>query len=452
VGGQIWAQTFGDLNTPERDVTSAVLPGPRCNGCHALSRDASRMVVYSADNDSDDEYGEVGGVLLDMTKTPNATVFRGGVNGATSNFSQPPGFSTFDPLSSYYVTSNGLGPASAPAGYGSPVPGNGFSLWSGQTGAWVGSVTMGSGGSRPTMPDWSIDGASVVYVQPSAVAHWDEDAGVARDDDDHIFGGSLYTAAYTGNAGFGTPSVLVQSAGENNYYPSYSPDVPMSFVLFDRAPLDTSVNTLTGCSGGFCPNDSFSNPAARLMLMANATGSTPVDLESANGSPLVAPLPASNSYPRWAPFVQMYRGQKLLWVTFSSTRDYGVRVLNHKAGMRQCFPANAYETAGAPSGEAFGPQCQQPQLWMAAINLPGAPGSADPSRVAFRLPYQDVTTHNHTAQWTQGPNAQKTPDGGACSCSMLNGPCGPANGSCGCCAATGVACAGSGVCMYVGPH
>jgi len=29
----------------------------------------------------------------------------------------------------------------------------------------------------------------------------------------------------------------------------------------------------------------------------------------------------------------------------------------------------------------------------------------DPSSVAFWIPYQDIATHNHTAQWTQ----QSTP-------------------------------------------
>ena len=44
-------------------------------------------------------------------------------------------------------------------------------------------------------------------------------------------------------------------------------------------------------------------------------------------------------------------------------------------------------------------------IWMVGVN-PGA-GGRDPSFAAFCLPFQDVTTSNHIAQWTkyfiQGP-------------------------------------------------
>jgi hypothetical protein len=39
--------------------------------------------------------------------------------------------------------------------------------------------------------------------------------------------------------------------------------------------------------------------------------------------------------------------------------------------------------------------------------------TTDPSFPAFWLPFQDVTTHNHTAQWTTTV-VQSPPDGGAC--------------------------------------
>jgi hypothetical protein len=136
IGGQVWGHAFGDLTTPERDVTSNAIPNATCNGCHVLSRDGSRRVVYSDDADSDDEYGDVAGSLLDMTTTPTATQYPGGVTGA-GMAGQPPGLSTFHPLASSYVTSNGLPltTAGAPdagstsAGYPSRVPANGFSLW-----------------------------------------------------------------------------------------------------------------------------------------------------------------------------------------------------------------------------------------------------------------------------------------------------------------------------------
>jgi hypothetical protein len=483
VGGYIWKKTFGDLTNAEQNVT----PCPQtlnsgCNGCHSLSRDGTRMVVYSDDNDSDDEYSDVGGSYLDMTTNP-ATEFPGGITqGGGGGGGQPPGFSTIDPnvtklttpaMPGYYITSNGSacggavvggggrggrGGGGCAGGYPGPVPTNGFSVWNGTNGAFINGVAVGPAATRPTMPDWSPDGKSVVYVVPAGeYTTW-------RQDDAHIYGGSIYTVPYTGTGTFGTPAVFLQSQGENNYYPSYSPDVnPTSFIIFNRV---DNMKAGATCANGFCLDDSFSNPAARLMLIgAGAANGTPIDLEKANGTPLAAKLPWSNSYPRWAPFVQTYHGNKLLWFTFSSTRDYGVRVVNQnnspntpalqKTGLYQCYPADAAETPGAGHGQAFAPQCQEPQLWMAPIFFAEAGGNKDPSGPAFWLPYQKIDSHNHTAQWTQQHVTPPTQPGmppPVCSCqSMVYGNCLAANGGCDCCAGSGLTCSGSNTC-FSPPH
>jgi hypothetical protein len=453
VGGFIWAKAFGDLVNPEVNVTPNPKPlNATCNGCHSLSRDGSRMVVYSDDNDSDDEYGDVGGSELDMTPLPAgvATEFAGGITqGGGGGGGQPPGFTAINPQATTYVTSNGTGCTTVAAaggggrggggcagGYTTAVPVNGWSVWSATSGAFVNGVAVGPTGTRPTMPDWSIDGTTLVYVQPQGeFTTW-------RQDDAHIFGGSLYTVPYTGNGTFGTPQAILTSAGENNYYPSYSPDQPMSFIIFNRV---ASMGAAAMCTGGFCPDDSFSNPAARLWLMQAPSAGNPtptaIDLQKANGST----DPWSNSYPRWAPFVQTYQGQKILWFTFSSTRDYGLRILNHKTGMYQCYPADAAETPGAAHRSTFATACQMPQLWMAPIAFSGAQGTTmDPSGVAFWVPYQDITSHNHTAQWTQ-----QAPQPPACTCGMLNGACGPANGGCPCCSGHSLVCTATGTCIQV---
>jgi hypothetical protein len=197
-GGQIWVKSFGDSN-PEQQVTGIAgsALAASCNGCHALSRDGLRMVVYSDDDDSDDEYGDVTGSLIDMTtKMPIGTAYAGRGTG------QPPGFSTLSPTHSQYLTSNGLG----------TMPTNIFTLWNGNTGTQTSTITFGNAADRPTMPDWSPDGASVVYVLPTKVAAWDQGGGGrGRNDDDHAFGGSLYTIPYTGNGQFGTPAPFLAS-------------------------------------------------------------------------------------------------------------------------------------------------------------------------------------------------------------------------------------------------
>ncbi len=423
VGGQVWVKSFGD-STPEKEITTNLKA--TCNGCHALSRDGLRMAIYSDDDDSDDEYGDVTGSLIDMTT-------RTAIGGQGS---MGPGFSSFAPDHSEYVASDG----------DARLTPNAFGLLDGNTAALKGAASnIGATGARPTMPDWSPDGTSIVFTMPQQVASWTNAHGSPLVDDDHTFGGSLYTLPYKGSGQFGAPAVLLQSGGENNYYPGYSPDGQL--VVFDRAPLDNSAGSLTGCKGtppqASCPNDSFSNPAARVMVMRSSAGATPVDLELANGSPAASPSPTSNSWPKWSPFLQSYKGDTLLWIAFSSTRDYGLRVRNHQPGMFQCYPADSYEDPGAAHHQAFQSTCQQPQLWMAAIDVTKAvSGSGDPSHVAFWLPFQDISTHNHTPQWTQSV-AGNQPDAGACI---------PSNGNCqtnpgGCC--SGLACNGSGTCTPV---
>ena len=95
-------------------------------------------------------------------------------------------------------------------------------------------------------------------------------------------------------------------------------------------------------------------------------------------------------------------------MTFASTRDYGLRIRNHKLGMFPCYPADSLQQAGAAHSQAFATTCQQPQLWMAAVNLTRlAATGADTSFTAFWLPYQDDTTHNHTAEWAQAIGGQQ---------------------------------------------
>jgi hypothetical protein len=299
------------------------------------------------------------------------------------------------------------------------------------------------------MPDWSADGTSVMFVIPQTVGTWMGTHQGQRYDDDHIFGGSLYTMAYMGNGQFGAPTPFLMSGGENNFYPGYSPDGQL--VVFDRVAqqgtgaLDTCVTT----PHPGCPNDSFSNPNSRLMLMQNKAGSTVIDLEAANGSPAASPNPVSNSWPKWSPFLNAYKNDKLLWIAFSSTRDYGIRVRNHQTGMYQCYPPDSLEQPGAPHGSQFDPTCQQPQLWMAAIDVTVAaqpqfvikPDAVkDPSFKAFWVPYQDITTHNHTPQWT---HYEVPTDAGA--------PCVPQGGDCtqgGTCCAPYV-CQANGMCQTI---
>ena len=447
-GGEIWRKDFGNANPEERiSPSSGSGFSATCYGCHSLSRDGLRMTLSADDSDSDDEYSDVSMGLVDVGSKMFITMI-------AYDQGQAAGFQTFNNDHSLYIGSNGCGDGSNMAGGGcfggAGGTTNQFFVWDGNTGANAnpGSVNnVGSGGARPTMPDWSIDNKNVVFVMPQ-VTGWSDGFGGTRPDDTHVYGGSLWILPYNGNNSWGTATPLVMSNGDNNYYPSFSPDG--NFILFNHVPkqgtgaVDACVGTATG--PGTCPNDSFSNPKARVFLLAwQGTGAQPVDLELANGSPAASPVDVSNSWPRWSPFVQTYKGNKLLWVTFSSTRDYGLHVRNHVQvngqAQIQCYPPDSAENPNGSHGDQFPANCQQPQIWMAAINLTATEtnATADPSYPAFWLPFQDITTHNHAAQWTSQVVTMPQPDAGTCIMGGQDCTKNPTN----CC--TGI-CTGNGTC------
>jgi hypothetical protein len=124
---------------------------------------------------------------------------------------------------------------------------------------------------------------------------------------------------------------------------------------------------------------------------------------------------------------------------FSSTRDYGVLVRNHLTGMYPCYPPDSYMQPGGAPNAPFDSLCQQPKIWMAAIDASALPGT-DPSYPALYLPFQDITTHNHTPQWSVGTLPTPPP----------TGPCIATGASCvdnpnNCCAP--LVCGGVGICV-----
>ena len=118
------------------------------------------------------------------------------------------------------------------------------------------------------------------------------------------------------------------------------------------------------------------------IFLTSLSGATPVALANANG-PGVADMGATeltNSFPKWAPFIeQLDEMRQVVWLTFSSTRQYGLR--------SPPAPANTSETTKGTL------------IWMVGMVL--GPGGADPSFTAFCLPFQDITTSNHIAQWAK---------------------------------------------------
>jgi hypothetical protein len=387
--GGIFRHDFGNATAmSEPFITPGTLN--KCVGCHFLSRDGQRMSFGSDDADSDDEYNDLRVNVMDVA---TKMILAQGLQ---------PGFQAFSPDHTKMLFSDGLG-ASDP----NPV----FYRYTGD-GQAMGQVAMPASfmNKRVTQPDWTKDGNTVYFTVPGEVIGW---GGFGtHKDDDHFGGASIFSMPYMSAMDmFGMPAPVVMSAGadENNYYPSISPDG--AFLVFNRAAhADTADH-----SG----HDSFNNPSARLWAQ-KVNGGVPVDMMRANQADGL-----TNSWPRWSPFIQMYKGKRLLWVTFSSTRDYGLRVQNENVPAGQggplvnCYPPDSPENPCAAGvnchGTAFAPNCNQPQIWMAAVSLSDIElANGDPSFVAFWLPFQDYTAHNHIAQWTEEVVGPPPGDGGAC--------------------------------------
>ncbi|HJZ87608.1 MAG TPA: hypothetical protein VKN99_20680 [Polyangia bacterium] len=419
--GGIYRHDFGAAQAMSQPF---ITPGTtnRCVGCHFLSRDGLRMTFGSDDADSDDEYGDL---RVNLMNVMTLQIMAQGI---------PAGFQTFSPDHTKFLSTDGEGRDNPPT----------MTLYNGDTGAMIGTVQFpGFAGKRAVQPDWTKDGATVYFVVPGAIIPWcaySQGPGCSNPshvDDDHFSGGSIYKMPYDPGTGmFGAPAMVVSAANgdENNYYPSVSPDG--QFLVFNRAHGTDDKS-----------RDAFNNPGARLWAL-KINGGLPVDMQRANkGDGL------TNSWPRWSPFIQMYRGKRLLWVTFSSTRDYGLRIRNENIPAAQggplvnCYPPDSPESVCPVQGvnchhDPFVANCNQPQIWMAAVSLSDLELAAgDPSFQAFWLPFQEELAHNHIAQWTEVVVGPPPGDGGVCG--VQGQPC---SASSPCCA--GYVCDASGHCQF----
>ena len=202
-------------------------------------------------------------------------------------------------------------------------------------------VEMPSAGYA-THPDMSPDGKKLLYVRPgTAGADWSFNSG------------SIMVRTYDSSTHTFGPETTLVTGGGDNFYPSWSPDG--EWVLFNRS----------------ASNANAYNAADAKLWVVKADGSQPpVELAIANDGGSL-----TNSWGRWAPFSQTLggTGERLYWITVSSTRNFGTRLVN----------------AG------------RPQLWMTPFFPSRAGNQADPSAAAFRLPFQNIVSNNHIAQWTE---------------------------------------------------
>ncbi|HEY6476851.1 MAG TPA: hypothetical protein VI456_09745 [Polyangia bacterium] len=337
---------FGGTTTaPAQYLTPTNSDGTTCVGCHALAPDGTKLVASVG--------GRGDGRLLLWNVSTNL---------AQQPFplGQKSQFESWSQDGSQFVGIYGDGNA------GSKGPVN-LMIFDGTSGMVTQTITLG--GLRADHPDWSKN-----TTGPETIAFTSVDPTASVSDQRPAMGG-IDVVQLTGGA-WGAPQTLIPSqAGLNRYYPAISPDGTL--VVYDESTCDAGTTSGLSC-------DADTDPTATMFLAPLSPGSaTPVALANAN-SPGVADAGntvLTNSYPKWAPFAQrLDELHQIFWVTFSSTRQYGLRAP----------PVNTFDPDENSTGEL---------LWMFGIVV--GPGGSDPSFTAFCLPFQDITTSNHIAQWTK---------------------------------------------------
>jgi hypothetical protein len=327
-------------HTPQKFV-GPELAGNQCIGCHALSHDGTRMVAEAG--------GENDGrqLLIDVAHSTLMVPF-----GSTPKSM----FESWDPSGQRYV---GVYGDQGATDYG-------LLLFDGGSAALLGSIAGTGTASQPAdHPDWSADGSSIVYTQ----------AGF-RETSQRMWQGAIRMVHSGDGVVWSAPTDVVPRATDrNHYYPAFSPD--NALIVYDESTCPPGQGADSSC-------DASSDPSATLWVVQ--PGAQPIRLDRANapGRADGGRTQLTNSFPKWSPFVFQRTGElgsHLLWMTFSSSRSYGLRPP----------PASTQSSGEASVGTL---------IWMVAIDPDRAASGADPSYAAFALPFQDLSTSNHIAQWT----------------------------------------------------
>ncbi len=198
-----------------------------------------------------------------------------------------------------------------------------------------------------TMPDWSPDGQHIVYVSV---------AGGPAIEAPGVTSGSLARIDLVGGAWTAGP-VLADASGANNYHPTYAPDG--RWIVFNHSPSNANSfgDDTSSSSNGSCVTD------GELWAVASDGSSAPFQLTNIGG--------VCSSWPKFDPTTYQDHGHDLFWVAWATARGYGLRY---------------------GDGSIM-------QIWMAAFDPTLAGTGTPPTHAAFRLPFQNIATGNHIAQW-----------------------------------------------------
>jgi len=342
-GTGIMRWNFGNTTatTAERFIGTQ-FTGGTCVGCHALSRDGTKIVASAGGQGS----GKV--LLFDVA---NAKPL------ASYPLGQLSQFESWDPMGKRFV---GLFTDDQKTGPSDLI------MFDGTTGMVTGKIAVG--GRRADHPDWSADGKRIVFTSVDTAGSYTDQrpgkGGISYVDDD-------------GAGNWTVHDLLPAVAGKNRYYPAISPDTSFPVMIYNESTCPSGSNYDMAC-------DADSDPSAKMWATPLPPAATkPVELAAAD-APGVADKGTTNltnSFPKWAPFTFALDEQHtLLWLTVSSIRQYGLR------------PPPSNSSSESTSGTL---------IWMVGFDPQALSNGMDPSFAAFALPFQDITTSNHIAQWTQ---------------------------------------------------
>jgi hypothetical protein len=332
---------FGDRTAQKPEL---IIAGEQftddCVGCHALSRDGTKMIVSNGGQND-------GRLLLFGVADKNPLM--------PYALGQRSQFETWSPDGKAFVGVYGdtIKTAKRP---GEKDAFKDLLLFDGTTGAFTGTIS--AGGFQADHPDWSRDGKRIAFTT------------VGKHTTDQKSHNSGIASITFDGMNWSQPEVhlpIDPAKLKNRYYPAIAPD--NTFFVFNESTCPAGRLDDEDC-------DMDMDSTATLLGLPFTAGAQPVELKNAN-APGVADAgktALTNSYPKWSPFeFQLSETRKLMWLTFTSRRAYGLR--------------------GSPDNRSL--------IWMVAIEPAALHAGKDPSFAAFALPFQDITTNNHIAQWTE---------------------------------------------------
>ena len=359
-----------DNGTPGRNT--------RCVGCHTLSRDGGRMIA--ATGGSETAYlVYLNDLTLGRTAGSNWLTVDGRNNGPA--YDNRALLTSFNPDASEFVA--------APSRNDTAAPPKSLIFHDGVTGLRKGppdgSLALEY---TPSFPDWSPDGNAIAVT----LIYGTNDQTIRLQEG----GISVITR---GAAGWELPpiDVVPHEAGKSRYNASFAPD---SSILLYTESIRESGDTDRVVDG-------YSDPPAKIWAVIPEAGAQPVALDRANAPGVADTLTLAdtraaglrqmlsagrlmNTFPRWAPFAAKHDGRKLFWFTASSQR---------RAGLRSYYPNRS--VIGDPDTQVL--------LWMFALDVDKVLAGEDGTYPGFFLPFQDMKTSNHMAQWAQKYISDKPP-------------------------------------------